>query len=180
MPRALAALCAAALAAGCAGSRGAVPDGLDLRWGAHPGKPSAELPPVPAGVRLASFDAERDSAACGGLLEPAWCVQLTARVRDETGRPAAGVPVLFALDRRSGSGRILPAALADEAVLTDERGAARTLLVSGDRPERCRALASCGPVTLAAEVGFERSRPPDFTVSLGPASTWTSTTPPGC
>jgi HEAT repeat protein len=117
-------------------------------------------------VRLVSFDAERDRAAAGALLEPDWCVQLTAAARDAEGKPARGVPVSFRLDRRTGRGVILGAALSHEVAITDGDGNARTLLVSSDRQEPCRVYATCGPVTLGAAVLFTRRRPPEFTVGL--------------
>jgi HEAT repeat protein len=117
-------------------------------------------------VRLVSFDAERDRATAGALLEPGWCVQLTAEVRGAGGSAVKGVPVSFRLDRRTGRGTVLGAALSHEVVLTGPDGAARALLVSSDLPERCRAYATCGPVTLGAAVTFTRRRPPEFTVGL--------------
>ncbi|HOX06052.1 MAG TPA: HEAT repeat domain-containing protein [Planctomycetota bacterium] len=160
-------LLCAALAAGCGPHRGACAPGPG------PGRPAGQtapvIPPVPAGARLVSFDAGRESATAGAFLEPAWCVQLTARVCGADGRPLAGAPVRFALDRRTGCGRILPAALADEWVLTDASGDARTLLVSSDRPERCRVWAGCGPASLGAEVEFVRGGAAEPAVAAGSA-----------
>jgi HEAT repeat protein len=124
------------------------------------------VPVVPPGVRLVSFDAERDRAATGAFLEPGWCVQLTAEVRDRAGKPVKGVPVSFRLDRRTGGGLVLAAGLSHELAISDEHGEARTLLVSSDRPEVCRVYAACGSVTLGARVSFARRRPPAFTVGL--------------
>jgi HEAT repeat protein len=124
---------------------------------------------VPPGARLVSFDAERGRAVAGAFLEPAWCVQITAEVRDVKGQPVEGVPVTFRLDRRSGQGVILAGSLSHTVALTDARGAARTLLVSSDRVERCRVYARCGAVSLGAAVNFVRRGPPAFTVGLAGA-----------
>lgn len=154
------------LAAGCPPPPGDAPGGNGSARRTGDGGRPAPPPRVPPGVRLVSFDAERDMAAAGGFLEPGWCVQLSAEARDADGRPAEGVPVSFRLDRRSGRGLILAAALSHETVLTDARGRARALLVSSDRPERCRVYATCGPVSLGALVRFTRRRPSPFTVGL--------------
>jgi HEAT repeat protein len=118
---------------------------------------------------MVSFGAEREAAVAGAFLEPAWCIQLTAEVRDKEGRPVKGVPVSFYLDRRTGHGRVLGASLSHQLVLTDERGSARILLVSSDLPERCRCHAVCGTVSLGAGVDFVRRRPRALVVGPAPA-----------
>jgi HEAT repeat protein len=154
------------LAAGCRGEGQAVPDRAVPRRSTA----VAELAPqVPAGVRLVSFGAERDWAMTGALLEPPWCVQLSAEVRDARGAPAVGVPVTLRLDRRATPGRTLMAALSHDVALTDAAGRARALLVSSDAPGACRVWATCGPVSLGAAVEFTARRPADFTVgAAGP------------
>lgn len=163
----MAGACAAVLLAGCGPRSG--PDGRVPRLQISTSRADglAQLPPVPAGTRLISIDAERGSAAAGALLEPAWCVEISARICRADGAPAVGVPVVFSLDRRGGCGRMLPAMLSDEWTVSDSSGVARTVLVSSDRPERCRVWASCGQSTLGAEVTFERQMPDELVVMPG-------------
>ncbi len=154
------------LAVGCAARRDAWPAGQVDSGRSEAASAARPVPAIPPGVRLVSFDAESDRAATGAFLEPGWCVQLTAEVRDRNGKPVEGVPVSFRLDRRTGGGLVLAAALSHDLVLSDGRGEARTLVVSSDRAESCRIYANCGSVTLGSRVNFARHRPSDFTMGL--------------
>lgn len=109
-------------------------------------------PPRPHLVR---FTSERSELAAGGHLTRDSFTVLTA----ELAPSGWGAQVEFRIAPGSGEGRAAPAMLSVERATADERGLARTVLLSSDCEETCRVIASiAGDLGSALELRVEFRR----------------------